>query len=393
MCIVLLTTAHPKYALIVIDNRDEFLLRPTSRPHWWTTRASRHPSRTPTPDPSSKTTTATTTTTSGNALNGGAEDEIQHILSARDLQRAEKGTWLGITRSGHFAVLTNYRELDPDRLCQPVSGDKSRGALVTAWLGNSAEGSVRDFVEGMMASGGCQGYGGFSLLCGKLRRKGGGRQAGGPGQGEMGLEPLAILSNRAEHPDQIPWIAGTRGETVGLSNSAYDDPVEWPKVKSGKALLDRVVAEAVEKDLGEEELQKELFGILDRDTLPTSPEKGLEDHLDLLKESIFIPPIGDPKHREDMARAAANNGANGQANGELQDAVLTVTGTERPDPQTQGFAMGMYGTQRQTIILVDWDGNVTYTERALWDSNGNAVERGNGDMTFRYRIDGWDEER
>lgn len=380
MCIVVLTTAHPKYPLIVIDNRDEFLLRPTSRPHWWSTPASRHPSRTATPDVTSR--------ANGHATPSGHPDEVQHILSARDLQRAEKGTWLGITRSGHFAVLTNYRELDPDRLCQPVSGDKSRGAMVTSWLGNSTEDSVRGFVEAMMADGGCQGYGGFSLLCGKLRKR-----PGRDGEGD-GLEPLAILSNRAEHPDQIPWIAGKRGETVGLSNAAFDDPEEWPKVKSGKALLEQVVAEAIKKDLSEEELQERLFWILDHDTLPTSPEKGLEEHLELLKESIFIPAIGDSKHREDMARAAANGNAGVQTNGQPPDAtVVKVTGTERPDPQTQGFATGMYGTQRQTIILVDWDGNVTYTERALWDANGNALERGKGDLTFRFSIEGWDEAR
>ncbi|KAK7747484.1 hypothetical protein SLS53_001739 [Cytospora paraplurivora] len=373
MCVAVLTTSHPNYALIVIDNRDEFILRPTSRPHWWSTRVSRSPSK---------------TTSNGQDSNGDRTEgeEVQHVLSARDLQRAEQGTWLGITRSGHFAVLTNYRELEADRLCQPVNGDKSRGALVTAWLGRSTEDSVREFVESMMADGGVQGYGGFSLLCGKLRKRP--RRDGEKGDG---LEPLAILSNRAQHPDQIPWIAGTRGETIGLSNAAYDDPDEWPKVRNGKSLVDQVVAEAVEKDLSEEELQKKLFWILDQDTLPTSPEWTLEEHLGKLKESIFIPPIGDPKHRDDMARAAADSNANGHSNEQLREKVATLTGTERPDPPTQGFGQGLYGTQRQTIILVDWDGNVTYTERALWDAHGKPLERGTGDLTFKYSIEGWDE--
>ncbi|KAI5794405.1 hypothetical protein DFH27DRAFT_134977 [Peziza echinospora] len=33
-----------------------------------------------------------------------------HIFSGRDLARPERGTWLGITRQGRIAVLTNYRE-------------------------------------------------------------------------------------------------------------------------------------------------------------------------------------------------------------------------------------------------------------------------------------------
>ncbi|KAK2597812.1 hypothetical protein N8I77_012574 [Diaporthe amygdali] len=376
MCIVVLTTAHPKYALIVIDNRDEFILRPTSRPHWWSTRASRQPSRTPTPDPSSK-----QTNVNGQPPNGES-GEMQHILSSRDLQRAERGTWLGITKSGHFSVLTNYRELNPDKLCQPVSGQRSRGVMVLSWLENSAECSVGDYVEAVMESGGCQGVGGFSLICGKLRR----RREGG----EDGLEPMAILSNRAENPDQIPWIVGQRGETVGLSNAAYDDPEEWPKVKNGKALLSQVVNEAVEKDMKEEELQERLFWVLDQNTLPTHPGKSLEEHLPELKESIFIPLIGDSKHQDDMVKAAANGTVEtDHADAEVREKLSKIVGTERPDPQT-GFATGMYGTQRQTLILVDWDGNVTYTERALWDSQGNAIERGKGDMTFRFGIEGWE---
>jgi uncharacterized protein with NRDE domain len=313
----------------------------------------------------------------------GEADEIQHILSSRDLQRAERGTWLGITKSGHFSVLTNYRELDPTRLCQPISGQKSRGAMVTSWLENSAERSVGDYVEAVMASGGCQGVGGFSLICGRLRRRDGG--------GGDGLEPMAILSNRAEHPGQIPWIVGKRGETVGLSNAAYDDPVEWPKVKNGKSLVNQVVSEAVEKDMNEDELRERLFWVLDQDTLPTHPGKSLEEHLGELKESIFIPPIGDSKHQADMVKAAGNGtDESSHADPKVQESLSKVVGAQRPDPQTMGFARGMYGTQRQTIILVDWDGKVTYTERALWDPNGNAKERGKGDMTFRFEIEGWE---
>ncbi|KAG7150916.1 hypothetical protein HYQ46_000101 [Verticillium longisporum] len=48
----------------------------------------------------------------------------------------------------------------------------------------------------------------------------------------------------------------------------------------------------------------------------------------------------------------------------------------------------MYGTQRQSVILVDWDGNVVFKERALWDSNGNPIPKGEGDVVFKYKIDG-----
>ena len=56
-------------------------------------------------------------------------------------------------------------------------------------------------------------------------------------------------------------------------------------------------------------------------------------------------------------------------------------------PDLSGFQTGMYGTQRQTVLLVHWDGNVTYYERALWDGNGNPIERGRGDVVFRFKIE------
>ena len=375
MCIVLLTTAHPSYALIVIDNRDEFILRPTSRPHWWTTLASRQPSRTSTPQP------AANAKANGNGL-APNEEEVQHILSSRDLQRSERGTWLGVTRSGHFAVLTNYRETNTHDASHPIHGTRSRGGMVTAWLGSSSKESVKDFVSGMLADGGCKHVGGFSLICGKLRK-----QTSGNGKGEKNLEPLAILSNRSDTADQVPWIAKERGEVHGLSNTSFDDPATWPKVEAGKRMLTEVIEEAKTKEFTEDQLRDKLFSILDQDTLPVSPDTSFEEYIAVLKQSIFIPAIGDEDHRLAMEKATAQ----GIPQPQWQDAMQEVRGEERPDEQTAGFGTGMYGTQRQTILLVDWDGNVTYTERALWDSNGNPVERGKGDMTFKFEIAGWND--
>lgn len=371
MCIVLLTTAHPSYALIVIDNRDEFILRPTSRPHWWTALASRQPSRTSTPQPMAN----------GNGLVANGE-EVQHILSSRDLQRSEKGTWLGVTKSGHFAVLTNYRETNTNDASHPVHGTRSRGGMVTAWLGSSSQETVKDFVSGMLADGGCKHVGGFSLICGKLRKRTSENE-----KGQKNLEPLAILSNRSDTADQVPWIAKERGEVHGLSNTSFDDPATWPKVEAGKRMLTEVIEEAKSQTFSEDQLRERLFSILDQDTLPISDDASFEEYIAVLKQSIFIPAIGDEDHRLAMEKAMAQ----GIPQPQWQDAMQEVRGEERPDEQTAGFGTGMYGTQRQTVVLVDWDGNVTYTERALWDSNGNSVDRGKGDMTFKFKIEGWND--
>ncbi|UNI22781.1 hypothetical protein JDV02_008637 [Purpureocillium takamizusanense] len=364
MCIVLFTTAHPKYSLILIDNRDEYILRPTSRPGWWT-----HP-------------------TSG-----------QRVLSARDLQRAEKGTWFGITRDGLLAVLTNYRELSPRGDAEhPVHGIRSRGLVVNAWLGGlaAAKGgsSIKDGVHRLVANRNVQGVGGFSMVGAKLRRKGGG---------------IAIVSNRASHPDDVPLVDLDSRETWGLSNTVFDDPKEWPKVTAGKRLLDELVSEAgatasktdddaSQQQEEQEKLIKALFSVLDVDTLPQMTEgQGFEAYISQLKHSIFVPPIGDQKHREAMQKAMANGRSDWNVlNGDAK-AVEELLAEERPDAKTHpeimaAFETGMYGTQRQTVLLVDLEGNVTFVERALWDANGHAIPRGDGDVAFKFKIDGWDDE-
>lgn len=396
MCIALITTAHPKYALIVINNRDEFILRPTSEPHWWTIRVpSQHQQSSSPQNATASNGHPPSVEQNGNLQNGEGQEEIQHVLSSRDLLRAEQGAWLGITKAGHFAVLTNYREIDLATGAPSVVGTKSRGAMVTAWLGASRHQAVGDFVETMIADGGTTGVGGFTLICGKLRRRrprAQGHEEATNGDHENNMEPMAVLSNKALHPDHIPWIAGQRDETIGLSNAAFDNPVEWPKVKRGKALLKQLIAEAAEKNSTEQELQDQLFQLLSRDELPTGPDMSLEDHFKVLQESIFIPLIGNQSHKDDMAKAtkepeAAVAGKESEPQ-QQQQPPPPKTGT-----QPAWFSTGMYGTQRQTVILVDWEGNVTFTERSLFDASGNPLKKGEGDVTFRFSIDGWDQSR
>lgn len=343
MCIVLLTTAHPSYALILLDNRDEFILRPTSRPTW-------------------------------------LPDAGTSVLASRDLQRAEKGTWLGITREGTFAVLTNYREPGVGDAEHPVHAARSRGGMVTYWLGTDPAESTAESVRRLVREGGVAGVGGFSMLCGKLRRRG------------ANIEPVAVVSNRSEDPGDIPWVCGQRGEVCALSNACYGDDgggggggSGWRKVEDGRRLLAEAVAAAVEEGLGEEELVERLFGVLDTDTLPCDPGASFEDALGALKESIFIPPVGGAEQRRETEEYKAR----GWAGWPTPDADPAETG-EGAGAGSTGFATGMYGTQRQTVVLVDWDGNVVFRERALFDGNGNAVERGKGDEVFRFKVEGWE---
>src|ERR1700753_1422475 len=130
MCIVLFSTAHPKYSLIVLNNRDEFLNRPTAVASWW--------------DP-----------------------PHSYVLGGRDLQRPERGTWLAITQQGRIAILTNFRE-DGD---EHRNMAKSRGAIVNAYLANPPEKneSPQGFAKRLIEDVGVGGVGGFSLIFGELQ--------------------------------------------------------------------------------------------------------------------------------------------------------------------------------------------------------------------------------
>jgi len=112
VCLILLGwRVHEAVPLVVAANRDEFHERPAARAAFWEDR----------PD----------------------------VLAGRDLRAG--GTWLGVTRGGRFAVVTNYRGgTEP-------SAEESRGTLVTRYLGGT---SVEELAKRKSA------YSGFNLLAG-----------------------------------------------------------------------------------------------------------------------------------------------------------------------------------------------------------------------------------
>ncbi|MBT8364803.1 MAG: NRDE family protein [Deltaproteobacteria bacterium] len=162
MCLILFSyQTHPAYPLILAANRDEFYNRPTSALAYW----SDHP----------------------------------EVLAGRDLKG--NGTWLGVSRSGRFAAITNYR--DPTAL---IPDAPSRGILIQDYLvGNS---SAQEYLDAVSKIG--QRYNGFNLIAGDM---------GG----------LYYTSNRSAGVQQL------RPGIYGISNRLID--TAWPKVQRGKALL------------------------------------------------------------------------------------------------------------------------------------------------------------
>ena len=114
MCILAFAkNVVPEYPLILIGNRDEFFHRPTKPAYWW--------------------------------KNG--------ILAGQDLEAG--GTWLGISKKGKFATLTNYRDIPGIK-----TNARSRGELPVDFLIGNVTGEA--YLNNLSKNAGA--YNGFNLL-------------------------------------------------------------------------------------------------------------------------------------------------------------------------------------------------------------------------------------
>lgn len=164
MCLIVFAwQVVPGMPLIAAGNRDEFYERPSAPAAWW--------------------------------------EDHPHVYAGRDLR--DGGTWMGITRDGRFAAITNIREPSKKR-----DGAPSRGALVSDYL--TGQTSPREYIK-RIAETGSQ-YNGFNLLVGDRSQLI--WYSNGDPDDERNGKPLA------------PGV-------YGLSNGSLDAP--WPKVVRTKA--------------------------------------------------------------------------------------------------------------------------------------------------------------
>jgi len=151
--------------LVVAANRDEWRDRPAQGAHWWPD----HPD----------------------------------LLAGRDLKAG--GTWMGVTRAGRFAAVTNFRDPSDRR-----STARSRGGLVTDFL------LSRESSPGFLAriARRAHEYNGFNLIVGD------GASLWYFGSREAAARPIE------------PGVHG-------LSNHVLDEP--WPKVTRGRQAMERAL--------------------------------------------------------------------------------------------------------------------------------------------------------
>lgn len=209
MCLILIALQqHSRYPLVIAANRDEYFSRPAAPADFWT--------------------------------------NAPQLLAGRDLQAG--GTWLGITRSGRFAAVTNVREPGRQR-----SDARSRGDLTTGFLTDTRD--PLTYLAQLQAE--ADAYNGFNLICGTP-------------------DSLFHYSNRAAVPVRLQ--AGLHG----VSNHLLDTP--WPKLVSGKQALGDLVSK------GEFSLD-DLLPVLDhREPAPPHllPDTGVGSLMESVLSSRFI---------------------------------------------------------------------------------------------------------
>lgn len=169
MCLIFVAVnVHPRYPLVIAANRDEFYDRPTAPAAFW--------------------------------------PESPEVLAGRDLRAG--GTWIGITRTGRIAAVTNYRDMKRNKPDAP-----SRGKLVSGFLLSSDH--PVNYLEHLAQE--ADQYNGFNILVGER-------------------EEIYGYSNCEGKIRKVPQ------GIHGLSNHLLDTP--WPKVEIGKQILRGVLAEA-----------------------------------------------------------------------------------------------------------------------------------------------------
>ncbi|MDJ0955576.1 MAG: NRDE family protein [Arenicellales bacterium] len=208
MCLLFIAlNCHSDYPIVLAANRDEYYDRPTRGLHVW--------------------------------------DDVPNLLAGRDLHKG--GTWFGVTRTGRWAAVTNFRERGQN------TEAKSRGTLVSNYL--TSDSSPSEYLRQLKPEAGS--YNGFNLVVGDLDR-------------------ALYFTNRHSEPKTL------KSGVFGLSNHLLDSP--WPKVEKGKKKLSHL--------LRREDLNTDpLFSLLtDRSIAPdeTLPSTGVSLDMERLLSPGFI---------------------------------------------------------------------------------------------------------
>jgi uncharacterized protein with NRDE domain len=209
MCLIVFANNTLKdYKLIFAANRDEFYDRPSEQADFWKD----HPD----------------------------------LLAGKDLQAG--GTWMGITKQGRFAAITNFRDLKNHRNDAPSRGKLTLDFLVSDITPEKYYNRLKPELNN---------YNGFNLILGYV-------------------DELFYFSNKTDGLKKLePGIHG-------ISNAILDTP--WPKVEKSKRQLKHLIEQ-------QNIHPWEILNLLD-DTSPAKdeelPDTGVGLELERMLSSIFI---------------------------------------------------------------------------------------------------------
>jgi uncharacterized protein with NRDE domain len=285
MCLILLALqSDPEFSLVVVGNRDEFHARPTAPAAFWS--------------------------------------DAPNVLGGRDLQAG--GTWLGLTRQGRFAAVTNYR--DPLQFEQQR---RSRGDLTRDFL--LGTGSVLEDLQQPKRE--AAQYNDFNLLAGDASH-------------------FYCLESRTDA--LIPLPPGV----YGVSNHLLDTP--WPKVAAGKTQLAAWLA-ARTADNARTTAALSTTDSAARITLPHRIPSGVTDDPEpLMRQSASLISI--------LANSTP-----------YPDDLLPDTGISQERERLISAAFirdDIYGTRSTTVVLRRPDGSGWFHERRFHSDGSMAGESG-----------------
>lgn len=214
-----------------------------------------------------------------------------YLLAGKDLEA--NGTWLGITKDGKIAAITNCHG---EEFTEPAVDKLSRGHILTDYLTQNKSADI--FIQELIKTK--DHYQPFNVLLGTC-------------------DALYHFNSQDEVFTALP-----KG-THSLSNATLNTP--WPKVKNTRKTLDLIIQ-------SEEDYLSELF-----------------------------------KMMMDKTPAPDN---------EIPDAPLPLT--IRRKASANFIETEQFGTKSTTLLLVDWDNNVTYVERTYLPDEPFK------DRTFNFQI-------
>ena len=209
MCLIFLSyNQNKEYPLVILANRDEFYNRPTQSANYW--------------------------------------NENPRILGGKDLEGG--GTWMGITKNGYMAMLTNYRDIANIKNNAPT-----RGKLVSDYL--TGEFKTKEYLLALSQT--ASQFNGYNLIAGTF-------------------DDPWYYSNYQQKIVRLG--TGLYGLSNGLLNS------NWPKVEAGKLMLAPLLLKST---LNKEELFKTMTNevMAENEKLPST---GLTLEKERMLSPMFI---------------------------------------------------------------------------------------------------------